>query len=64
MAKIFLALLFLVFLVSCVSADVVMPGYKPPTPIDNVITNIADFPDYTFVGVYFSPRYITSEIFS
>jgi len=65
MAKILLFLFVLIFLISLISADVIMPGYKPPTPVENIITNIADFPDYTFVGIYFSPRHRESnEIFS
>lgn len=64
MAKIFLPLFVFVFLISLISADVIMPGYKPPTPVENIITNIADFPDYVFVGVYFFPRDMASEIFS
>jgi hypothetical protein len=47
-------LILLVILVGLVipfiSADVIVPGQKN-IPIENVITNIADFPDYTFVLV-------------
>ncbi len=57
MVKIFFSLYLLIILIPYISADVIMPGYKPPIPVENIITNIAEFPDYVFVGMYFSPRY-------
>ena len=39
-----------VLVISFVSADVIAPGQKN-IPIKNVITNIGDFPDYTFVRI-------------
>jgi len=44
-------ILFLMILtLQFISADVISPGQKN-IPIDNIITNIADFKDYTFVRV-------------
>lgn len=60
MTKTLLYIFLLILSIACVSADVVMPGYKPPTPVENIITNINEFPDYIFVGIYFSPRQMES----
>jgi len=44
------ALLLVGLVISFVSADMIGPGQKN-IPIENVITNIQNFPDYTFVCV-------------
>jgi len=48
------SLLFVMFLVSFVSADMLTPGFKP-VEIKNVISNFNDFPDYYFVSFCHSP---------
>jgi hypothetical protein len=48
--NIFLVFVFLIVLVTpSVNADLITPGYRP-IKLDNIITNIENFPDYVFVS--------------